>query len=169
MILIGIYTRNTLTAVTASARQPDGSVEKGVFGLVAGDVFLAMAEALEEAQAVRCGAIQVFTNNDELVSFLTPPIMVRPTATEKVKKRWGRTVEVVEVPTGGNANQWRILHGLFAIGSYGRDWSVKRAASLPGTEALLDEYIASGGYTETTERGLSGCARRIDAGIWTNP
>lgn len=169
MILIGVHTRSNLTAVTASVRQSDGSVEKGVFGLVAGDVFLAMAEALEEAQAVRCGAVQIFTNNDDLVSFLTPPITVLPTRTEKVKSRWGRTAEVVEVPTGGNANQWRILHGLFTIGSYGRDWSVKRAASLPGTEALLDEYIASDGYTETIERGLSGCARRIDAGIWTNP
>lgn len=169
MILLGIYTKNKITAATAAVQMASGHVEKDVLGMVGGDVFAVTAAALAEIQTVRVRGLRIFTNDDKLIQFLTPPIRVLPTTQTQVRTRipakGGMITEVADIPTGGDPNQWEILYALFGIG--GR-WSVKRADNLPGTEAMIHEFTQSGGLTESTGAGVLGCYRRLDTGVWAD-
>lgn len=157
MILLGIYTRTGLTAVTASVVQRNGQTEANVLGIVAGDVFQATAMALCDAHMLRATGLKIFTNDVALLEFLTPPITVKPTAYTTVRG-WGR------VGYGGNANQWTILRKLF----YFNRWQIKPVERLPGTEAILDEYRTSDCYENAVRTGVPGCYARLHEGVWAD-
>lgn len=157
MILLGILTRDSLTAATASVVQRNGQTEANVLGVVAGCVFQATALALCDAHMTRATGLRIFTNNADLLTFLTPPITVKPTAYTTVRG-WGR------VGYGGNANQWTILRKLF----YFNRWQIKPAEKLPGTEAILDEYRQSDCYQDAVRTGVPGRFVRLHENVWTS-
>lgn len=153
MLLIGVFTKNNITAVTGSVEQRDGEIEKEVIGLVADDVFVALAMALQESKVVKPGLeLKIFTTDDNLLKFLTPPISVSPTVFTNVKG-WGR------VGWGGNPNQWQILYGLATFNR----WQIRKVEKLTGAQELYDDYKSTVGSSGT---GLSGGARRLYKGIW---
>jgi hypothetical protein len=159
-LLLGIYTKDDTTAASGTMRQPHGEIIKEVLGVVGSDVFAVTAQAMKEAKFFRTYEVEIFTNDARLLAFLKPPIRVQPTATKRV---WHPAIrQMVDVPTGGDPNQWSILYGLFMF----RYWRIKYVASLPGTEALIDECQKSDGYKAATGLGLSGCCVRLHEGIW---
>jgi hypothetical protein len=157
MMLLGVSTQESWTAVGASVQLRNGITEKDVLGIVGPDVFETVALALESAAIVKASELQIFTNDIRLVKFLTPPISVKPTSKVFVKG-WGM------VPVGGDPNQWAIVRGLFQFNR----WSIKQVAKLPNTEALYAEYIQTDYYQTAIKRGLRGCGQRLHQGVWTS-
>lgn len=160
MLLLGIFTKDTITAASGSMRQPHGETIKEVLGVVGDDVFAVTAQAMKDAKFFRTYEVEIFTNDARLLAFLKPPIRVKPTTTKRV---WHPAIkQMVDVPTGGDPNQWSILYGLFLF----RYWRIRQVASLPGTEALINECKESDGYKATTGRSVSGCYARLHEGVW---
>lgn len=158
MTIIGILTINNITTITGAVEQANGQIEKDVISVVAGDVFQATAMALADAAMVRARGIRIYTNDAQLLKFLTPPICVKPTGTTFVKGHG-------YVPSGGNPNQWEILYKLFACGR----WQIKQASKLPGTEAIYHEYCESNQAAGQRRAGVvQGCYRRLHEGVWTD-
>ena len=157
MILLGIYTESSITAVTGSVDQDAGWLEKEVLGIVAPNVFEATALALTDAALIKVKTVNIFTNDQYLLKFLMPPISVKPTKTVSVRG-WG------DVGMGGNPHQWTILYKLFACGS----WRIQQSAKLPGTEAIYHECCESDYYKTTVRSVATGCYRRIYKGVWTS-
>lgn len=151
MIAIGVLTINNITTATGIVTALDGSVEKNVLGWVCDDVFAATARALVDAAFIRARGVKLYTNDDRLLKFLTPPISIKPTSITIVKG-WGA------VGIGGDPNQWTILYKLFACGA----WSIQKAQELPGTGAIYEEYC------KTARDGLQGCCRRLYEGVWAS-
>ena len=160
MLLLGILTKDNTTAASGTMKQPHGEMVKEVLGVVGDDVFSVTAQAMKDAKFFRTYEIKIYTNDARLLAFLKPPIRVQPTTTKRV---WHPAIkQVVDVPTGGDPNQWAILYGLFMF----RYWRIQHAASLPGTEALINEYSQSDCYQATARSGVSGCFVRLHEGIW---
>lgn len=160
MLNLGIFTKDDITAASGSMRQPHGETVKEVLGVVGADVFAVTAQAMKDAKFFRTYEVEIFTNDARLLAFLKPPIRVQPTTTKRV---WHPAIkQMVDVPTGGDLNQWAILYGLFLF----RYWRIRHAASLPGTEALIHECKESDSYQATAGRGLSGCFIRLHESVW---
>lgn len=157
MILLGIYTADNITAVTGSVEQQAGWLEKEVLGIVAPNVFEATALALSDAALIKVNGVKIFTNDQYLLKFLTPPISVKPTKTVSVKG-WG------DVGMGGNPYQWTILYKLFACGS----WRIQQSAKLPGTEAIYHECCESDYYKATVGKSVTSGYRRLHKGVWAS-
>lgn len=157
MILLGVFTKSGLSAATASVVQRNGQIETNVLGVVASDVFRVTAHALCDAHMTGATGLRIFTNDADLLKFLTPPITVKPTAYTTVRG-WGR------VGYGGNTDQWMILRKLF----YFNRWRISQADKLPGTEAILDEYRKSNCYQDAIRTGVSGCYARLHEGVWAD-
>jgi hypothetical protein len=157
MILLGVFTRSGLTAVNGSIEQYGGVTEKEIVGVVAGDPFGALALALADCKLTGAKAARIYTNDDRLLKFLTPPIKIAPTI-HKTIKGFGK------VGWGGDLNQWGVIYGLFQFDR----WQIREAAKLPGTKAVRDEFCKSNCYQATVGGSIPGCYRRIYAGVWTN-
>lgn len=157
MILLGIYTDKGWTAINGTLERAVGGVEKEVIGVACNDVFAATAVALTEATIMRVQGVRLYTNDEKLLKFLTPPIYVKPTSEVDVKG-WGK------VGVGGDGNQWTILYRLFACGN----WKIQKVSRLPGTEAIYHECCKSKCYQAAARQGVSGCFRRLYEGVWTN-
>lgn len=157
MILLGIWTDKGWTAVNGTVERADGGTEKEVVGVVCGDVFAATAMALTDATVMRVRGVRMYTNDEKLLQFLTPPIYVKPTSEVEVKG-WGK------VGVGGDGNQWTILYRLFACGS----WRIQKVTKLPGTESIYHECCKTERYQAATRQGVPGCFRRVHEGVWTN-
>ena len=152
MVSIGIYTANGLTAATGTVEQAGGTVIKDVLSVVGSDVFAVTSLALQDAAKIKTKGVKLFTNDADLIKFLTPPISVKPTAEIDVKG-WGK------VGVGGNGWQWEILYKLFLCG----DWKIQKVAKLPGTESIYNEYY------QTSDRGsVQGCFKRLYEGVWAS-
>lgn len=160
MLLLGIFTKDEITAAAGSMKQPHGETVKEVLGVVGDDVFAVTAEAMKEAKFFRTYEVEIFTNDARLLAFLKPPIRVKPTTTKRV---WHPAIkQIVEIPTGGDPNQWSILYGLFLF----RYWRIRQVASLPGTEALINECQKSDSYQATARGGQTGSFVRLYEGVW---
>ena len=156
MIILGIFTHNNLTAITGSIEQMDGQIEKEIVGVVCPDPFAALALALMDCRVAKVRSLRMFTNNAQLLKFLTSPIRIAPTQFKTIKG-WGK------VGWGGDPNQWGILHGLAAFDR----WHIKQAVKLPGTEAIYHEYCETGYNQSPARPGTTICHKRLYAGVWT--
>lgn len=156
MILLGVHTCDGITAVSASVKQASGNTEKDVLALVARGVFNATAQALNDARIIAAKELDIYTNDSDLLQFLTPPIRVQPTGKTKVQS-WDKNGrrKNVDVPTGGDPDQWTILYRLFA---YNR-WRIQRVTNLANTEAL---------HSESPTTSAQGCAKRLYPGFWAS-
>jgi hypothetical protein len=157
MILLGIFTTDNLTTITGSIEQIDGQIEKGILGIVCPDPLVALSMALVDCKALKARTpLRMYTNDAQLLKFLTPPISIAPTRFKTIRG-WGK------VGWGGDVNQWGIMHGL---ASFDR-WSISQAAKLPGTEAIYNEYRQSNCHQDAVRPGVADCYQRLYAGLWT--
>lgn len=155
MITLGIFTASSLTTITGSIEQWDGSIEKEIVGVVCPDPFAALALALADCKMAKVHDLRMFTNDAALLKFLTPPISIKPTQFKTIKG-WGK------VGWGGDLNQWGVLHGLF----YFDRWQIRQASKLPGTEAIYNEYCKSGSHSGAARPGATTCHKRLYEGVW---
>lgn len=155
MVSIGIYTANGMTAATGTVEQKNGAVILDTLGVMGSDVFAVASLALQDAAKIKTSGVRLFTNDVDLIKFLTPPISVKPTSEINVKG-WGR------VGVGGNGWQWEILYKLFLCGN----WKIQKTAKLPGTENVYNEFYQN--HQAAIRDGLQGCYRRLYEGVWAS-
>ena len=124
-LLLTLYERSGRLVAQGKVRRLDGTVLGAVEGqplLLRHGVepFALLRGALEEAVVLRHKHCAIFTNSPALVDFFTPPIRIMQERRERVKVGRG---EYVEVPVGGDENQWQTLYLLLAYRKF-RVWSV---------------------------------------------
>ena len=119
-LLLAIYERDGKLSTMGKLRRTNGTLNADIELEHHGtDPFAVLVEALEDAVQLRTKHCQVFTNSEALGEFFTPPIKVPQPDRQEV--RVGRH-KTVEIPAGGDPNQWRALHLLLGY----RKWKVRQ-------------------------------------------
>ena len=148
-LLLAVYERAGKLVAVGKVRRLDGKMLTEPVLVEAGtEPFALLRDALEQAVDLKVKHCAVFTNSPDLAAFFTPPIKIEQPDRQTV--RMGRN-ETVEVPAGGDPNQWRTLHLLLGYRKF-RVWAIspdRMNIFAPGRR--IRAAASAGGYT-----GVSG-------------
>lgn len=124
-LLLGLYATDGRATLLASLRTQHDQLVSDV-GEYHGKVGIRLlADALTELRCLRAKHCFIFTNDDEVVGFLTPPIFMQPTSRPVQVTRPGDR-KPSYIPLGVDENHRRILMGLASH----QKWKVMKTEKL---------------------------------------